>query len=83
MVKIAITATAMAVLLLSVFMVQYLFSPTPFRRLRVPVDSHIEGGRSGERLLPDSPYRGGRTLSWLKVKQQDYRVEERGRDARK
>jgi bifunctional non-homologous end joining protein LigD len=25
-----------------------------------------------------SPYRGGRTLSWLKVKQRDYRVEERG-----
>jgi bifunctional non-homologous end joining protein LigD len=27
---------------------------------------------------PESVYRGGRTLSWLKVKQQDYRVEERG-----
>jgi hypothetical protein len=27
-----------------------------------------------------SPYRGGRTLSWLKVKQRDYRVEERGWD---
>ena len=25
-----------------------------------------------------SPYRGGRTLSWLKVRQRDYRVEERG-----
>ena len=25
-----------------------------------------------------SPYREGRTLSWLKVKQRDYRVEERG-----
>ena len=25
-----------------------------------------------------SPYRGGRTLSWLKVKQKDYRKEERG-----
>ena len=23
----------------------------------------------------DSPYRGGRTLSWLKVKQRDYRVD--------
>jgi bifunctional non-homologous end joining protein LigD len=27
---------------------------------------------------PESAYRGGRTLSWLKVKQRDYRVEERG-----
>ena len=27
---------------------------------------------------PASPYRGGRTLAWLKVKQRDYRVEERG-----
>jgi bifunctional non-homologous end joining protein LigD len=25
-----------------------------------------------------SAYRGGRTLSWLKVRQRDYRVEERG-----
>jgi len=25
-----------------------------------------------------SPYRGGRTLSWIKVRQRDYRVEERG-----
>ena len=25
-----------------------------------------------------SPYRGGRTLAWLKVKQRDYRVHERG-----
>jgi hypothetical protein len=25
-----------------------------------------------------SPYSGGRTLSWLKVKQKEYRVEERG-----
>ena len=30
-----------------------------------------------------SPYKGGRTLSWLKVKQRDYRVEERGWDNRK
>jgi len=29
-----------------------------------------------------SPYRGGRTLSWLKVKQRDYRVEERSWDSR-
>ena len=29
-----------------------------------------------------SPYREGRTLSWLKVKQRDYRVEERGWDPR-
>jgi len=29
-----------------------------------------------------SPYRGGRTLSWLKVKQRDYRVEARGWDPR-
>ena len=27
---------------------------------------------------PKSPYVGGRTLKWLKVKQRDYRVEERG-----
>ena len=27
---------------------------------------------------PTSLYRGGRTLAWLKVKQRDYRVEERG-----
>ena len=32
---------------------------------------------------PMSPYRGGRTLSWLKVKQRDYRAEERGWDASK
>lgn len=25
-----------------------------------------------------SPYRGGRTLSWIKIRQRDYRVEERG-----
>ena len=31
---------------------------------------------------PTSPYVGGRTLKWLKVKQQDYRVEERGWDSR-
>jgi bifunctional non-homologous end joining protein LigD len=27
---------------------------------------------------PESPYVGGRALRWLKVKQRDYRVEERG-----
>jgi ATP-dependent DNA ligase len=27
---------------------------------------------------PAAPYVGGRTLKWLKVKQRDYRVEERG-----
>ncbi len=27
---------------------------------------------------PQSPYRAGRTLSWLKVKQRNYRVIERG-----
>jgi ATP-dependent DNA ligase len=27
---------------------------------------------------PASPYVGGRTLKWLKVKQRDYRVAERG-----
>jgi ATP-dependent DNA ligase len=32
---------------------------------------------------PASPYVGGRTLKWLKVKQRDYRVEERGCDPRK
>jgi len=31
---------------------------------------------------PTSLYRGGRTLAWLKVKQRDYRVEERGWDSR-
>jgi bifunctional non-homologous end joining protein LigD len=30
-----------------------------------------------------SLYKGGRTLSWLKVRQRDYRVEERGWDASK
>jgi bifunctional non-homologous end joining protein LigD len=29
---------------------------------------------------PQSPYVGGHTLKWLKVKQRDYRVEERGWD---
>jgi bifunctional non-homologous end joining protein LigD len=36
-----------------------------------------------ERLVakdPESAYRGGRTLKWLKVKQRDYRVAERGWD---
>jgi hypothetical protein len=32
---------------------------------------------------PMSSYVGGRTLKWLKVKQRDYRVEERGWDNRK
>jgi ATP-dependent DNA ligase len=27
---------------------------------------------------PTSPYRGGRTLKWLKVKHREYRVEGRG-----
>ena len=27
---------------------------------------------------PESPYVGGRTLKWLKVKQHEYRVGERG-----
>jgi len=31
---------------------------------------------------PESPYVPGRTLKWLKVKQRDYRVEERGWDSR-
>jgi ATP-dependent DNA ligase len=31
---------------------------------------------------PASPYVGGRTLKWLKVKQRDYRIEERGWDSR-
>jgi bifunctional non-homologous end joining protein LigD len=31
---------------------------------------------------PASPYAGGRTLKWLKVKQRDHRVEERGWDSR-
>jgi ATP-dependent DNA ligase len=31
---------------------------------------------------PASPYVGGRTLKWLKVKQRDYRVEERRWDSR-
>ncbi len=29
-----------------------------------------------------SPYKDGRTLSWIKVRQKNYRVEERGWDAR-
>jgi bifunctional non-homologous end joining protein LigD len=32
---------------------------------------------------PESPYVGGRTLKWLKVKQQDYRVTERGWDPKR
>jgi bifunctional non-homologous end joining protein LigD len=38
-------------------------------------------GRGYEGLVakdPQSPYRAGRTLSWLKVKQPEYRVEGRG-----
>ena len=31
---------------------------------------------------PESKYTGGRSLKWLKVKQGDYRVEERGWDSR-
>jgi hypothetical protein len=31
---------------------------------------------------PASPYVGGRTLKWLKVKQRNYRIEERGLDSR-
>jgi bifunctional non-homologous end joining protein LigD len=31
---------------------------------------------------PQSLYVGGRTLKWLKVKQRDYRIEERGWDSR-
>jgi hypothetical protein len=41
--------------------------------------------RRGTRLVAKdnaSPYRGGRTFSWLKVRQRDYRVEERGWDSR-
>lgn len=37
--------------------------------------------RGYERMVgkdPESPYVPGRTLKWLKVKQRDYRVEERG-----
>jgi ATP-dependent DNA ligase len=30
-----------------------------------------------------APYVGGRTLKWLKVKQRDYRVTERGWDNKK
>ena len=32
---------------------------------------------------PESPYVPGRTLKWLKVKQRDYRVEERGWDPKR
>jgi bifunctional non-homologous end joining protein LigD len=31
---------------------------------------------------PEAPYVGARSLKWLKVKQRDYRVEERGWDSR-
>jgi ATP-dependent DNA ligase len=38
----------------------------------------LEAGYEGLVAKDDaSPYKGGRTLSWLKVKQQGYRVEER------
>jgi bifunctional non-homologous end joining protein LigD len=32
---------------------------------------------------PGSPYAGGRTLKWLKVKQRDYRVRDRGWDLKR
>jgi ATP-dependent DNA ligase len=41
--------------------------------------------RGYERLVakdPESPYVGGRTLKWLKVKQRNYRDEEWGWDSR-
>ena len=43
----------------------------------------MEGGWEGYVAKdPQSSYVGGRTLKWLKVKQRDYRVEERGWDSR-
>ena len=43
----------------------------------------LEGGWEGYVAKdPQSPYVGGRTLKWLKVKQRHYRVEERGWDSR-
>ncbi len=55
----------------------------PARRL---ADNGLEAWNEVQRLGYEglvakdaaSPYRGGRTLSWLKVKQRVYRVEERG-----
>jgi hypothetical protein len=38
----------------------------------------VKCGRSGGRKDPESPYVGGHTLKWLKVKQSKYREEERG-----
>jgi ATP-dependent DNA ligase len=39
----------------------------------------VERGDEGLAAKDESsPYRGGRTLSWLKVRQREYRVEERG-----
>ena len=43
----------------------------------------LERGYEGLVAKDESaPYRGGRSLSWLKVRQRDYRVEERGWDPR-
>jgi ATP-dependent DNA ligase len=39
----------------------------------------VEGGYEGLVAKDEaSAYRGGRTLSWLRVRQRNYRVEERG-----
>lgn len=44
----------------------------------------LEHGYEGLVAKDDaSAYKGGRTLSWLKVRQRDYRVEERGWDPKK
>jgi len=44
------------------------------------VQSDRSGGGLGGGIAkdPESPYLGGHTLKWLKVRQRDYPVEERG-----
>jgi len=47
----------------------------------VAASAGVEHGPEGRVAKdPASPYVGGRTLKWLKVKQLEYRVEERGWD---
>ncbi len=47
----------------------------------VAASAGVEHGHEGLVAKdPASPYVGGRTLKWLKVKQLEYRVEERGWD---
>jgi ATP-dependent DNA ligase len=59
-----------------------LASELPVRRLSANgLEAWQEALRGYEGIVakdPESPYVPGRTLKWLKVKQRDYRVKERG-----